>query len=639
MNRNFTLFALLTGLSSAIHAAVPPPEKLLPADTLGVFTVPDYAKARVAYEANASRQLWRDPAMKPFTEKLMTKVIEEFITPLERQLGVKFTDYSGLAQGQFTFAVVQNGWQGTAAPLPVCLLLVDAKEKSGQLKTNLADLKKKWQDAGKTLKTEKIRDVEFATLMVSGEDLSRTLEKSLSDSKTDKADKPKENPDDKKTGSKLEITVGQSDSLLIVASDSKVIEKILILQSGGSTPSLGEQATFSADYQARLRSSLVYGWVHFKPIGEALNRAASDSSRKDADGDSALNWSKILAASGLTGLKTLSGNLNETPDGSSGEFYLGVPAASRAGLFKIFVAETKDATPPPFVSADAVNYQRWRLDIPKAWAALENMLMQISPQMAGGVKFIMESAGKDKDPNFDLKRELIGNLGDDIISFQRKPRGNTFADLNSPPSLYLLGSPNAEKVVAALKSLASLLTGTGNPPKEREFLGRKIYTVALPSMPKPDGSVGAPRNLSYGAGAGYVAMSTDEAMLENFLRSSESTGKALRETAGLADAAQRIGGMNTGLFGYENASESMRVMLETLKNDSSSLEKMLGMMPLGPKLSGKDGKGLKEWLDFSLLPPFDQVSKYFYFTVYAGSANADGLSYKVFSPTPPLLKK
>jgi len=131
-------------------------------------------------------------------------------------------------------------------------------------------------------------------------------------------------------------------------------------------------------------------------------------------------------------------------------------------------------------------------------------------------------------------------------------------------------------------------------------------------------------------------MSTDEAMLENFLRSSESTGKALRETAGLADAAQKIGGMNTGLFGYENASESMRVMMETLKNDSSSLEKMLGMMALPPKLSGK---GLKDWLDFSLLPPFEQISKYFHFTVYTGSANEDGLSYKMFSPTPPQLKK
>jgi len=163
---------------------------------------------RAACEANASSQLWRDPAMKPFTEKLMNKVKEEVITPLERQLGVKFADYGGLAQGQFTFAIIQNGWQGNPTPLPAWLLLVDAKEKGGQLKTNLTDLKKKWVDAGKKLRTEKIRDVEFTTLMVSGEDLARTLEKSLSDSKTDKADKP----EDKKSGSKLEITIGQSES-------------------------------------------------------------------------------------------------------------------------------------------------------------------------------------------------------------------------------------------------------------------------------------------------------------------------------------------------------------------------------------------------------------------------------------------
>jgi hypothetical protein len=193
--------------------------------------------------------------------------------------------------------------------------------------------------------------------------------------------------------------------------------------------------------------------------------------------------------------------------------------------------------------------------------------------------------------------------------------------------------------VAALKNLASLLGGGASSPKEREFLGRKVYSFPLPAMPNPDGSASAPRNLSYAASAGYLAMSTDDAMLENFLRSSESTGKSLRETAGLADAAQKIGGMSTGLFGYENAAETMRVTIETLKNDSNTLEKMLEMMQLGPKFGGKDGKGLKEWLDFSLLPPFDQIAKYFYFTVYSGSANADGLSYKIFSPTPPQLKK
>jgi hypothetical protein len=83
----------------------------------------------------------------------------------------------------------------------------------------------------------------------------------------------------------------------------------------------------------------------------------------------------------------------------------------------------------------------------------------------------------------------------------------------------------------------------------------------------------------------------------------------------------------------------MRATLETLKKDSDSLERVLGLTPLGPLLNTKGGHGLKDWTDFSLLPSFESIAKYFHFTVYAGSANADGLSYKVFSPTPPLLKK
>ena len=43
-------------------------------------------------------------------------------------------------------------------------------------------------------------------------------------------------------------------------------------------------------------------------------------------------------------------------------------------------------------------------------------------------------------------------------------------------------------------------------------------------------------------------------------------------------------------------------------------------------------------MDFSLLPAFDKVAQYFYFTVYAGSANVDGLTLKVFAPTPPALR-
>src|SRR5437764_7107706 len=187
------------------------------------------------------------------------------------------------------------------------MLLIDAKDKSSQLKTNLADLRKKWTDSGKKLKTEKIRDVEFLTLTVSGEDLAKTLEKSFADPGADK-----DKSDEKKSESNFTITVGQSESLLIVGNNPKAIEKILARQSGGAVPALGEQAAFDADYQARFRPALVYGWVHFKPIAAVLSSLASDGA-KDRYSDSP-DWAKAVTASGLAGLKTISFTLNESAE-------------------------------------------------------------------------------------------------------------------------------------------------------------------------------------------------------------------------------------------------------------------------------------------------------------------------------------
>ena len=636
MNHFSKILILLACLPGLAGAAVPSPEKLLPDDTLGVMTVPDCAKARAAYGANASSQLWRDPALKPFKEKLLNKIADEFIKPLERELGVQLQDYADLAQGQLTLAVLQNGWQGKQDPLPAWLLLVDTRDKSGQLKTNLATLRKKWLDSGKKLKPEKIRDIEFSTLTISGDEVAHTLEKSLAEAKPNDADDPKDKAEGKKSGSSTTITIGQSESLLIVGNNSKAIEKILARQSGGAVPALGEQAAFDTDYQARLRNALIYGWVHFKPIAAVLSRLASESAGDRSP--EAPDLSKAITSTGINGLKSVSFSLNETPEGSFGEIHLAAPADTRVGIFKMLVADAKDAHPPPFIPADAVKFQRFRLDLQKSWATLESMVTEISPQMGGGLKLILETAGKDKDPNFDLRKELIGNLGDDIISYQKIPRTNTLAGLSSAPSIYLFGSPNAEKLAAALKTITSLLPPQWTNLKERELLGKKIYSLTLPTGANADGST-SQRSYHYSASGGYLAVSTDEAILESYLRSSDNTGKTLRDSVGLADAAQKIGGMSTGMFGYENASETMRVTLGALKEDSGSIEKLLALTPFAPRIGGKDGKGLKDWVDFSLLPPFEQIAKYFYFTVYSGNATPDGIDYKVFSPTPPQLKK
>jgi hypothetical protein len=300
----------------------------------------------------------------------------------------------------------------------------------------------------------------------------------------------------------------------------------------------------------------------------------------------------------------------------------------------------KESSAPTFVPADVVKFQRSRVDGQKAIAIIEKMLGDVSAEALNTWNFVLSNGNeaiRANDPDFDIRKNLFGNLGDDFITYDKLPRGDSALEKASAPSLVLIGSPNPDQLAAAVRGVLVILTPEGGNPQSREFLGKKIYSVKLGSGPMA--GPGPKRTLSYAASSGYVAFSTDAAILEEFLRSSASQAKALRDLPGLADAMARVGGQSTGWFSYENESETMRLLFDTLRHsvgdtNSSSPGVLESAIPFSAPQ-----KKFRDWLDFSLLPDYGKVSKYFSFGVYAGSANVDGITLRFFSPTPPQLKK
>ena len=134
-------------------------------------TAPDCAALRAASHQSPQWLFWNDPAMKPFHDKFVAKWDAEFVAPLERDLGVKLADFAGLPQGQFALALTQNGWNGSNDVNPGVLLLLDARNKSDLLKTNLAALRKKWTAAGKPLQTETLHGIPFSVVTLSSNDV------------------------------------------------------------------------------------------------------------------------------------------------------------------------------------------------------------------------------------------------------------------------------------------------------------------------------------------------------------------------------------------------------------------------------------------------------------------------------------
>ncbi|MBI3875045.1 MAG: hypothetical protein HY300_03600, partial [Verrucomicrobia bacterium] len=108
----------------------------------------------------------------------------------------------------------------------------------------------------------------------------------------------------------------------------------------------------------------------------------------------------------------------------------------------------------------------------------------------------------------------------------------------------------------------------------------------------------------------------------------------------LSAAAEKAGGFSTGLFSYDNQTATIRLLLEALRNDPGAFEKLISFGGVPPSaIGGPDLKKIREWMDFSLLPPFERIAKYFYYTVTAGGATPDGIVLKAFAPTPPELKR
>jgi hypothetical protein len=628
-----TLAALLT-LATPVRAAIPPAENLLPSDTLLLISVPDFSALRAAGKQSPQWLFWNDAAMKPFHDKFMAKWNEQFIAPLERDLGVKFSDFTDLPQGQLTLAVTQNGWTGGDSPAPGVLFLLDAKGKSDLLKTNLAALRKKWADAGKPMHSETIRGISFSVVPLSSNDIPATLAgvfpKRQSVQELGKENKPPPPG---------EIVVGQFESLLIVGSSLKAVEPVATRLTGGALPPLGDNALFAADRLAQFRDApLYYGWFNAKTLFDVLVHITPPEPNPEAPSPvPPIPWDKILGASGLTGLKSASFSYRESHAGAQLDFYISAPEASRQGIFKIIAAAPKDANPPAFVPADTMKFLRWRVDGQKSWVAFEKILSDISPAWLSSLNSAISIANattQQKDPNFDVRKNLIGNLGDDWISYQKTPAGKTLADLNSAPSLFLFAALNPEQAVLAIKTVASLTSSQENAPAPRQFSGRTIYTIALPSR-------GAPRSLYCASSGGYAALTRDVSMLETYLRSADSKAKPLRETAGFVDAAQHIGGAGNGLFAYQNQRETMRVTFEGLKNTKLSPVPQSNGGGFGWTFSGSILLPLYNFLvpmaDFTLLPDYDQVSKYFYFSVTSGNITADGFSFKVYAPRPPQL--
>jgi hypothetical protein len=606
LKKHFAKLAIFLAALTAVVAAPPPAGQLLPSDTLAIVGVPDWAAFQVAWRKTPFGLLWEDPAMTPFREKTMATFREKVLGEMERGLGVKAEDFLPLLQGQVTGALVKGEWNPTSPDTePSFVLILDTKDHSDALKTRLAEVRQKLADAKKPTKTVKIRDVEFTTVTIEPS-VKKAAKKAAGDAKEEEED---DKEDDGKPGKPHDWTFGQVDSVLLVSSSPKPLEQVMARLGGGSVAVVGDSAEYqAAEKAASLQTSHAFAWINSAALFDAA--AGALAGEKGAAAAFGVDPQKALKALGLDGVRAVSFAGVFGVDRQTSIFTVSSPESKRAGLVKILQFQSKDSAPTPQVPADAVCFNRFRLDGQKSWNTLEATLVAISPQLGGVLQLTLGTLGKDKDPNFDFHKTFVGNLGDDIINYEKPSRGKSVKELANPPSMTLVGAADAEQLLAGFRAASSLLP-TGVEPKVREVNGHKVYEFATGGGEKP--------GVEACAAGGYVALSNDPGVIDEFLRN-DGSGKSLKDQAGVGELAQSAGGTSTGLFGYSDDREYTRARWEALRTGADEAPDLAGLK--------KDKSAV---LDFKLLPAFDTIAHYFGKSAYAGVWDGDGFKLKAIS--------
>jgi hypothetical protein len=668
---------VLAAAATNIRAAVPPAEKILPADTLLVISTPDFSKlsdvtraraviigSMIATTTDYSRpvdvysrlndllgasarvRVWSDPAMRPFRDNFMAKCRSELLDPLEHETGARVDDLLGMFEGQVTLAITRNGWEDRRGQRQGLLLLVDSRDKSGQLRTNLALMKQKWLDTHRAVRTEQIRGFDFLALGISPEDIPKAILPFLPPRRSPPSEGGSAT-ESSQAAPGSELYIGQVDSLLIIGSGRRPVERVVTQLTGGAAPALESVGSFQADNLALFRNASLYGWLNARALLDGLahqpapaDGAAPDDSMELGVSPAISSGPSYVSGLGLAGLRSVAFSFTDTGEGSTARLFIGAPVSTRAGLLKILAGEARSTAPPAFVPADAVRFRRWRLDAPQSWDTLAKSLQDASPSLGNTLSFFIASVNlsiQQQSPKFEFRRDLIGNMGDDFISYEKRPRGDTLAELRAPPSITLIGSPEPERLAAAMTQCLTVLGSRGAPPDERDFMGRKIYSVQVPSTPIGPPPPGSPMTvtLSYAAGSGYLAMSVDTGMIEEFLRSGESKAHTLAESRGFKEAAQHVMDPNTSMFGFDNERETMRAEFEVMRKDTNAMRGPVFIPVPGIPEPTDKSKSYRSWLDYRLLPDFDRVAKYYNTAVFGAGAGVDGITFKSFTPAPP----
>ena len=615
---------LLCSSASVDAEVLPEAAKLLPPNTILMVDVDNFSELKAQFEKTNFYKIYKDPSMAAVVEDFKTKWHEKIKKLDKNDIVRTMVSADVLPQGRVAVALVLDEHTKDVNQPPI-LFITQWGQNIGKIKESVNEMaQKNIEMGGHRKKSEDYRGISIETMV---DELSATL------------------------------TYCFIDDCWIFTMNPDILKFVIAHIKGASSPTLADDA----DYTSAMKAVGPYRDIDFYiNIKQIINMVVAED-----DNGQAKTAMTNLGLDNVVGLGYSIGLARRPGESFCGKAILKIDGAKK-GICKMLELESATLRTPRFIPAQACAVYFVNLNISKAYNELANILNSFSPQYASILYMPLLPPSPQGEPSIQLKNDVIDHLGSQIIIAQSVNKPSSDIGMSKPTVtpgfekaqlFFAVAINNRRALEKSLSLLHSKLIAPNNPDATRELLGHTIYILDMASMfpffspgqKKPLQTPTRPETpkvpkLAFTITDTHLIFAS-EAAVDKAIRalnidSDESIGSAEWFTKAKSTIPSVVGlaslqNNETSFEYFWSIIRGLKRQMQENKSPDSNIQQGMGMGSglLFPFLNFSQEDS--DLFDFSLLPEFDAVRRYFGLSTFYGISRPDGFFFEFKYVNPP----